>query len=354
MTALRIVRSLWRQEFGQGLVLGVFALVVILGFTAMVVDVGLFLHERRELQNAADAAALAGAQELPQSSADAEAKVYEWADKNGIDIAGDELELVEITTTYVTNDTVRVRVKRDVPFIFGRVLDFTSDITIRATGVARVGSPTIATGAMPWALRESRKVEAEAAGYGQPVVLMESSGGGASGAFGALCFDGDHCGADVYRDAIDQGGEVDLGESYYMKTGVIPGPTDQGLDDRFTGESTDCDTFDEVFTQVGADDWKFTSNTCNPWTDQGSGSRRVVLAPVIEDYYFDQCGGSSCSVQGSGFAMLFLEDPSMCVTPAHPDEPLVCARFLRASFDIGFLIGGYDPDTDIRFVRLVE
>jgi hypothetical protein len=52
--------------------------------------------------------------------------------------------------------------------------------------------------------------------------------------------------------------------------------------------------------------------------------------------------------------MLFLEDPDLCVTPEHPEEPLVCARFLRASFDIGFLIGAYDPDTDIRFVRLVE
>ena len=52
--------------------------------------------------------------------------------------------------------------------------------------------------------------------------------------------------------------------------------------------------------------------------------------------------------------MLFLEDPSMCVTPEHPVEPQVCARFLRASFDVGFLIGKYDPNTDIRFVRLVE
>ena len=353
MRVLALLRSLWREEFGQGLVLGTLALVVILGFTAVAVDVGLFLHERRELQNAADAAVLAGVQELPNSPADAEARAQEWAVNNGVDIGGGELESVEITTTYVSNDTVRVRVQRDVPFIFARVLGFTSD-TMHATAVARVGSPTIATGALPWALRKSYKEWAEAAGYGQPVVLMESAGGGASGAFGALCFDGAHCGASDYRDAIDEGSDVDLEGTYYMKTGVMPGPTGGGLDDRFTGESTECDAFDEVFRQVGEGEWEFTSSTCNPWTDQGSGSRRVVLAPVIEDYYYDECGGSSCLVQGSGFAMLFLEDPSACVTPEHPDEPLVCARFLRASFDIGFLIGAYDPDTDIRFVRLVE
>jgi len=353
MRALRILRSLWRQELGQGLVLAALAMLVILGFAAMAIDVGLFLHEKRELQNAADAAALAGVQELPYSSAEAEQKAEEWAANNGIDIGGGELESVKITTTYVSNDTVRVRVQRDVPFVFARVLGFTSD-TMQATAVARVGSPTIAAGAMPWALRESYKESAEAAGYGLPVVLMESAKEGASGKFGALCFDGAHCGASEYVDTIREGGQVELGESYYMKTGVMPVPTTKALDDRFTGESTECDTFEEVFNQVGEDDWEFTSNTCNPWTDQGSGSRRVVLAPVIEDYYYDECTGSSCLVQGSGFAMLFLEDPSACVTPEHPKEPLVCARFLRASFDIGFLIGAYDPDTGIRFVRLVE
>jgi hypothetical protein len=225
---------------------------------------------------------------------------------------------------------------------------------MHATGVARVGSPTIATNAMPWALRESYRDAAEAAGYGQPVVLMESSHGGASGAFGGLCFDA-HCGASDYRDAIEQGSEVNLGEPYEMATGVMPGPTDQGMGYRLTNTDGNCDTFDEVFRLIGPNEWEFNpDNACNPWTDEGSGSLRVVLAPVIEDYYFDDCGGASCTIQASAFAMLFLEDPSMCVTPEHPEEPLVCARFLRASFDAGFLIGQYDPNTDIRFVRLVE
>jgi hypothetical protein len=327
-------------------------MVVILGFTAMAIDVGIFLHERRDLQNAADAAALAGAAELPESPGEAEAKAHEWADKNGIDIAGGELDLVEVTTTYVTNDTVRVRVTRETPFVFGRVLGLTSE-TMHATGVSRVGSPSVATNAMPWALRESRKLDAEAAGYGEPVVLMESEHGGASGAFGGLCL-GAHCGASDYRDAIQDGAEASLDEPYEMAPGVMPGPTDQGVGYRLTNTDENCDTFEEVFDLVGEEDWAFTSNACNPWTDAGSGSLRVVIAPVIEDYYYDECGGASCTVELSGFAMLFLEDPSLCVTPEHPEEPLVCARFLRASFDVGFLIGRYDPNTDIRFVRLVE
>lgn len=352
MRGPKMLRSLWREESGQGLVVATLVMVVILGFAAMAIDVGLFLHERRELQKSADAAALAGVQELPQSSADAEQKAAEWAENNGI---GDgELEAITVSTTYADNDTITVEVKREVPFVFARVLGLTSD-TMRADATARVGSPTIGTGAMPWGLRESYKEWAEAeVGFGQPVVLMESAGGGASGAFGSLCLDGEHCGADVYRDVVEEGAEVDLEEFYFMKTGVMPGPTGQGLDARFTGEDPACDTFDEVFVEVGEGDWAFASSTCNPWAEEGSGSRRVVLAPVVPDYYFDECGGTSCLVDGSAFSMLFLEDPSMCVTSEHPDEPLVCGRFLRASFDIGFLIGPYDPDTDIRFVRLVE
>ena len=49
-----------REESGQSLVLAAAAMVVILGMAAMAIDVGMFLQERRDLQNAADAAALAG------------------------------------------------------------------------------------------------------------------------------------------------------------------------------------------------------------------------------------------------------------------------------------------------------
>ena len=46
---------------GQALLIMVIFLTVLLGFTAIAVDAGRFFAERRFLQNAADAAALAGA-----------------------------------------------------------------------------------------------------------------------------------------------------------------------------------------------------------------------------------------------------------------------------------------------------
>jgi len=53
-----------RGERGQFLVLFVLALVVMLGFVALTIDVGLAFQERRNAQNGADAAALAAAEDL--------------------------------------------------------------------------------------------------------------------------------------------------------------------------------------------------------------------------------------------------------------------------------------------------
>ena len=68
-----------RAERGQALVMFVLAAGVLFGFIAMTIDVGLILHQRRVLQNTADAAALAGAIELPNSPGLAYDKAQEWA-----------------------------------------------------------------------------------------------------------------------------------------------------------------------------------------------------------------------------------------------------------------------------------
>ena len=57
-----------RDESGQVLVFVAFILTVIVGMAALVVDVGSWYQAHRHLQTAADAAALAGAQELPNQS----------------------------------------------------------------------------------------------------------------------------------------------------------------------------------------------------------------------------------------------------------------------------------------------
>jgi hypothetical protein len=53
-----------KNNRGQVLVLVAIALVVIIGFAALAIDIGYFYHTKNQLQGAADAAALAGAEKL--------------------------------------------------------------------------------------------------------------------------------------------------------------------------------------------------------------------------------------------------------------------------------------------------
>jgi Flp pilus assembly protein TadG len=57
------------EQRGQALVLLVLSMFVLIGMTALVVDVGMAWYARRQLQASVDAAALAAAQDLPSNSA---------------------------------------------------------------------------------------------------------------------------------------------------------------------------------------------------------------------------------------------------------------------------------------------
>jgi len=342
MSALRILRYLRRQESGQGLVLAAFAMVVILGFAAMAIDVGLFLHERRELQKAADAAALAGAQELPYSPADAEQKAQEWAANNGIN-AG-ELEAIEISTTYADNDTITVEVKRDVSFVFARVLGFTSD-TMRADATARVGSPAAMAGLVPFGVLE------EAISLTEPTVLKYDAKNVFHGNFGALGIDGP--GAKIYRETIEHGSQTSLCSQSQVtcadsttetEPGNMTGPTGQAVEWRIDNTTSECDEFDEVFQEVGGT-YRLKGG-CNPFRSTGSSdSSRAVIVPVIGEL----CKGH-CDVTILKFAMFFIEELGSCTG----NSCEVTGRFADAQADVGGLMGSLDPDGLIRFVRLVE
>ena len=63
-----------RHENGQTLIYVALGMVVLLGFVALAIDVGYVYGERRRMQNAADAGALAGAHDLCLGLGDAAAR----------------------------------------------------------------------------------------------------------------------------------------------------------------------------------------------------------------------------------------------------------------------------------------
>src|SRR6266540_6397461 len=105
-----------RKERGQTLLLFVLAATVLLGFTAMAIDVGLLFEDRRHLQNTADAAALAGVVELPLNPVGARNKAEEWAANNGVPAS--EIKTIEVRTTDFPNDTLYVEVEKEFSWIF--------------------------------------------------------------------------------------------------------------------------------------------------------------------------------------------------------------------------------------------
>ncbi|HEX5234262.1 MAG TPA: pilus assembly protein TadG-related protein [Silvibacterium sp.] len=62
-----------RDESGQALILTATSLLVLMGFLALATDVGILFHDRRELQTAADGAAVAAAMEYRNGGSDAQA-----------------------------------------------------------------------------------------------------------------------------------------------------------------------------------------------------------------------------------------------------------------------------------------
>lgn len=123
------MKSRWfrfaKDESGQVLVLFALLLTVIFGFTALAIDVGAVVNEKSKLQNAADAAALAGAQDLPGTQAKSTAKDY--AEKNGAEKSNTTAKIIEDSTK------IEVICTKKVPYSFARVLGFTeADISARA------------------------------------------------------------------------------------------------------------------------------------------------------------------------------------------------------------------------------
>src|SRR5262249_21764889 len=125
-----------RNERGQVIVLTVIALATLLGMGALVLDVGAWFHEKRQLQATADAAALAGAQALPDTPGTAQTMAVSYADQNGGGVLGAD---VTISSTNSTNDTISVAAKKNQPGFFSRVFGV-SAVDVGAKAKALVGS----------------------------------------------------------------------------------------------------------------------------------------------------------------------------------------------------------------------
>lgn len=125
---MRSIKKWFQREGGQSIILVALAITLLCGVAAIVVDVGMVSVSEGNLQNAADAAALAAARDLPSAST-AKTTAVKYAGLNGVDAAG-----TTVTTPYKGNaNRVEVVCTKTVDYTFARVIGLKSTVvTARA------------------------------------------------------------------------------------------------------------------------------------------------------------------------------------------------------------------------------
>src|SRR5262245_13372561 len=123
------------SERGQSMVLTVVFMVVLLGFAALVIDVGSWYRAHRSAQATADASALAGAQALPDTGA-ATTLANDYATKNRD--GGSGSPQITFSRQGYETDTITVKVTRPSPGFFAKIFGSRfANVTVSGTATAR-------------------------------------------------------------------------------------------------------------------------------------------------------------------------------------------------------------------------
>jgi Flp pilus assembly protein TadG len=266
---MRFVRLLAKGEKGASLAVVAIFMVILLGVVGLVIDGGKLYAERAKLQDVVDAAALAGAPELPISP-NAVGEADNAANRNGVSTTN-----VKVVVTIANPDTtIRVKATRNVSFTFARLLGFTdSDVSAHAV-VKGAGSITAARGVSPLALTQGDYK------FGQEFQIKVDQWKSTSttlcaGCFGPLRIDGN--GEQDYINALTNGSTstVSVGQILDFKEGNMKNQTDKVLTDR-------------------VDDCTGATVANYPY-----GCRRIILVPIIKILPGKQA-------QVVGFASMFI------------------------------------------------
>jgi Putative Flp pilus-assembly TadE/G-like len=341
-------------------------MTVLLGFTAMAIDVGLFFEDRRHFQNSADAMALAGVAELPTNPAAATTKAQEWAANNDVDSS--EIKTIEVRTTGFPNDTLFVELEGEFGWIFGRVVGQTTS-NVGAKAAARIGSLSGGHEMMPWALLrgDTNCLDATTgtAIFGATCQVKVGADSGITGWRGALDYDGGGGGSNEYRDNIIDGTvdrnyciSGDPAPSCVSSYGVVDsltgnkvGGTGQGIDARWaTGAQCDSngngkDDFNEVFTPTGQVSPAY-SVACpdSPW---------LIIIPIVT---YESVPVQTVTIRGWTLAYLqgyACVGGSNCASGKGHWEVSIEIADAAYSQTAGFL-GNFDPTSGILIRRLIE
>jgi Flp pilus assembly protein TadG len=184
------------NQKGQSMVLTIVFLTVLMGMMALVLDVGSWYRAHRAAQSTADAAALAGAQALPDS-AQATSLANEYATKN-TGSGGSYSRQVTLSQQGFETDTIKVKVTRSSPGFFAKLFGVNT-VSVSGTATARAWNVESVRGVAPITVNYKHPVlnctrgsnPTCAPNFGQPTTLtledIHSPGSkDAAGSFGLI------------------------------------------------------------------------------------------------------------------------------------------------------------------------
>jgi hypothetical protein len=306
---------------------------------------GALYSHRRQLQTAADAAALAGVQSLPSNPARAVALAAEYAARNTAQ--ADETAFT-VTSTYASNDTITAMVRDSgMELFFARFLDSRRDsAAVGASAKASVVSPSAyGSGVMPLGIMSKEPSGTAAFGYvfNEPLTMKWSSEAGESGNFQFLDIidaksarywetGGGGGGSNDVYDALAAGG---VSNPVYISAERLP-LTETGINGTKVPQALN--------TMVGGDAHSFDQvASLNPETGlahiKDPSCPRILVCPIIVDpgppiaYSWEAIKGSK-KVRIIAFAYFYLEDwgsgggkecwvKGRFIRPVTPDDPVL-------------------------------
>ncbi|WP_428911921.1 pilus assembly protein TadG-related protein [Niallia sp. Krafla_26] len=280
------MKAFSKNEDGAVIVLVALSMTVFIGFLALVIDMGSLYLEKNRLQKIVDAAALAGAQELPSHFSKAKVEIDKTiqlnnSNPNNFSInTNADYTMIEVTGT------------KKATFYFAKALGFDEpDITAKAR--VELQALTSGKGAIPLGVQPTTNLS-----FGTLQVLKVSDS--ANGNFGAIALTGP--GAKDYKTDLTNGYQFELkiGQILNTQTGQLAGPTKEAVDKRIAS----CPNA--------------------TYLTYPTGCSRVVLIPIYEPVQTDQ--NQIKQVRIVGFGTFFLEGVSSTSGGAE-----VTGRFIRYS-----------------------